>query len=81
MSNLNKLINQLKLFEEFKTKSQIKFNDRFDFDGTKYIQHNIQITFKCKIHNETINVLPTSHLRSDTGCCKGCLKDKKILIN
>lgn len=63
--------------ENLINKSNIKFNCRFDFTNSIYIKSKEKIYFKCKIHNEVINLLPEVHLKQKFGGCSMCRKNEK----
>lgn len=63
--------------EKIIEKSNIKFNNCFDFTDSKYVNGRTKINFICKIHNENINLTPDYHLQSKYGGCSLCRKNDK----
>lgn len=63
--------------ENLINKSNIKFNNCFDFTNSIYIKSKEKVCFKCKIHNEVINLLPEVHLKQKYGGCSMCRKNDK----
>lgn len=58
--------------ENFIKKSNKKYNNRFDFSESNYVNCFEKITIKCKLHNNIINIVPVNHLQQVYGGCNNC---------
>lgn len=62
-------------------KSNIKFNNRFDFSEPNYVNSRTKIKIKCKLHNKIIYIIPSANLTRTYGGCDLCRKfDKSNII-
>jgi len=60
-------------------KSNIKFNNNYDFTNFKYILAKTKSELKCKKHNNIINISQTDHLMSIYGGCKLCTNENQMI--
>jgi hypothetical protein len=56
-------------FEEFLERSKNKYNDKFNYNKESFIDMSSKMKIICSIHGE-IEMTPTLHLTSKTGCSK-----------
>ena len=63
--------------EHFIERSKNKFNDKFSYIKTNYINAHTNIIIHCNICNIDFQTSPNRHIRSVDGCCLKC-QSKKI---
>lgn len=69
--------------EKIILKSKKIFGEKFDFNNCNFQNYDKKITIKCKVHNNTFDILPSNHTRQIYGGCNLCKKDdiSKIKLN
>ena len=63
--------------EKFTEKCFKKFNNKFDYSFSNYINSEIKIEIKCNEHNNLFYQTPAEHLRGKNGC-NFCTRNPKI---
>jgi len=63
--------------EKFIIKAKIKFNDKFDYSDSNYLNSSTKIKIKCNEHNEFFEQIPSEHLRGKNGC-NYCTRNPKV---
>ena len=61
--------------QNFIKKCTDKFGDKYDYSEIDYINKKTKVKITCNHHGEFF-ILPTEHLRSNTGGCRGCFNHK-----
>jgi very-short-patch-repair endonuclease len=61
---------------DFIKKSKSKFGDKFDYERVIYINNSTNVNIECNEHG-LIQIIPTVHLKSNTGCSKCSVETTK----
>ena len=64
----------------FIKKANAKFNNKFDYSKSKYIDMNTKVTIICKSHGE-FQQTPDNHLESKYGCPKCVLENNRKTVH
>ena len=62
-------------FNDFQTKSNIKFNNNFEIDKSTYKSQDKKVNIKCLNHNVVFSVVGSTHLTQIDGGCEKCNKN------
>ena len=62
---------------EYKKKAKEKFQNRFDYSKTVFINNKSKLIITCAIHGD-FEIVARNHLRGNGGCEKCCNRSEKI---
>ncbi len=66
-----------KKFDNFISKAQTRFGNKYDYSKSDYINSQTKIEIKCNEHNNIFKQSPSEHLRGKNGC-NYCTRNPKM---